>query len=324
VADKSHIGTKNKYFDYGHQHLLVAALLPIAERVLATDAQYTHILKIDCDSYFAGGNVMGLVAKDISAHPDCDLFLVDRTHPLMGQNAGMPGVGFTLWRKGGPFIPHYLERFDGVEQRTILRIWQNDEAVKTVVLKRPGFHFVLPFSKIHKKREFSREMLEPFLPAYFHVHGIDNMEKMKKWFPWEDNMSDEPKVDPKQNKTGIWVFGHQRCGNHYVAALISENFLHLPCYAALLKNHIIMRKVPKSGKYVFVSCSFETVAPKLFNFRHRLSLRADTLEEFLSKRYCDMYDPTVEAVTLVNYRDGSGIRKVRSRNSQSSLNLRVL
>lgn len=126
--------------------------------------------------------MMELVREDISHSEDCDLFLVERRHPLMEFYAsGKPGVGFTLWRKGSAFIPHYVGRFNGTEQLTILKIYKNN-VVRTKMLMRPGYHFVRPF---WKNKDVTKEMLEEFLPAYFHLHGIhgrENVKRLEEWF----------------------------------------------------------------------------------------------------------------------------------------------
>jgi len=176
-----------KYFDssYNHKHVVVAALLPMAQHFVKTNLpDVDYILKIDCDAYFAGGDVMQLVKEEIERSPDYDLYLVQRTHHLMGLD-GMkrPGAGFTLWAVRGRFIPEYVNRYKGHEQKTILAL---RPLLRTKILTRPGFHFVLPFREGQPCREYKKEDLEPFLPAYFHVHLKEQFEMLEKWFGAEE------------------------------------------------------------------------------------------------------------------------------------------
>jgi len=105
---------------------------------------------------------------------------VDRTDPLMGKD-GMerPGVGFTLWTIDGEFMHRYLAGFTGEEQKTILIQRRN---MRTRILRRPGYHFVFPFHAGQKKIAYTKEMLEPYLPAYFHVHLESEFNQLEKWF----------------------------------------------------------------------------------------------------------------------------------------------
>lgn len=176
----SEMADRTKRYGFLHHHVFVSALLPMAEYFMQDEEKYTHILKIDIDSYFAGGDMMGLVRRDVSQCEDHDLFLVERKHKLM-EAYGAPGVGFTLWRKGSNFISEYINRFHSTEQTTILDLYKKNK-VKTKILKRPGHHFVRPF---WKRDNLTKDMLEEFLPAYFHLHGIharENMKKLEKWF----------------------------------------------------------------------------------------------------------------------------------------------
>ena len=171
------------YFDasYNHNHVIVAALLPMAQAWAARHLPWaTHLIKIDCDAFFAGGNLMARVAEDVQADPDYDLWLVERTHPLMGRDGmGRPGVGFTMWTAGGPFIPTYIERFNGNEQSTILKLRSR---VRTKLLTHPGYHFVFPFHAGQAKIAYTKEQLATVLPAYFHVHLESEFDQLESWF----------------------------------------------------------------------------------------------------------------------------------------------
>lgn len=171
------------YFDssYNHNHILVAALLPMAHAYAVGHMPgVTHILKVDCDAFFAGGDLMASVEADVREAPAYDLWLVDRSHPLMGKDGmGRPGVGFTLWTVDGAFMPAYLSTFTGEEQKTILIIRRN---MRTRILPRPGYHFVFPFHAGHARVAYKREQLKPFLPAYFHVHLDAEFQLLEEWF----------------------------------------------------------------------------------------------------------------------------------------------
>jgi len=181
LSDEEMIARTEKY-GFLHHHVFVSALLPIAEYYLHGLGDYTHILKVDCDAYFAGGDMMTSVREDVHKAEGYDLFLVKRKHPLMeSYGGGKPGVGFTLWKMGSNFIPEYVKRFQTTEQVTILQLYGKN-IVKTKILSRPGYHFVRPF---WKSANLTKNMLEEFLPAYFHLHGIhakENLKKLEDWF----------------------------------------------------------------------------------------------------------------------------------------------
>lgn len=175
---------RTRRYGFLHHHIFVSALLPISEWHLRDNGKYSHILKMDIDGYFAGGDMISLLKGDIRKIENIDLYLVERKHALMElYGGGTPGVGFTLWRIGGEFIPEYLKSFHGSEQLTILGLRSR---IRTKILSRPGYHFVRPFWQAKKTgRKFTKEQAEEFLPAYFHLHGIharENMEKLEEWF----------------------------------------------------------------------------------------------------------------------------------------------
>lgn len=175
---------RTRRYGFLHHHIFVSALLPISEWQLRDNGKYSHILKVDIDGYFAGGDMISLLKGDIRRTEHIDLYLVERKHVLMElYGGGVPGVGFTLWRIGGEFIPEYLKSFHRNEQGTILRLRFR---IRTMILSRPGYHFVRPFWQAKKTdRKFTKEQAEQFLPAYFHVHGIgaiENLKKLESWF----------------------------------------------------------------------------------------------------------------------------------------------
>lgn len=172
-----------KYHGYVHHHIKVAGLLPMAQCYFA-DEDIDWILKVDCDGYFAGGDVIDHFVKETFPKMDreYDLVLIERKHQWMYcLKSRAPGVGFTLWRKAGTFIKDYIEHFVDEEQKTILLNVSN-KITSTALVKRPGYHFVYPFKR---NPRFTKEHAKLFLPAYFHLGGSNVHEQMlcfKHWF----------------------------------------------------------------------------------------------------------------------------------------------
>lgn len=160
-----------------HKHILISALPPLAEKYL-TEMDYEFILKIDVDSYFAGGDMFLELRSDLLKAPDYDLYLVRRTAPKMRD----PGTGFVLWRKGGPFITRYLQFFSRYKkfQPTIQAVARLG-IVRTHILDKRSYHFICPF----KMKNLTKEKLISVLPAYFHLAEKGALEKIKileEWF----------------------------------------------------------------------------------------------------------------------------------------------
>ena len=150
--------------------------VPIAQHYVR-DA--SHILLVDCDSYFAGKGYIHLLEHETkSGH---DLYLAERKHPAMVlARGGKPGAGFCLWRVKSDFAEKYVEKFVSYEPATLNRFQPQD--YKTKVLTRPGWHFVYPFKK---NPDFGKAEAEQFLPAYFHLtepNVCQNQRKMEEWF----------------------------------------------------------------------------------------------------------------------------------------------
>lgn len=178
------IQARNERYGFEFKDIYPMIMPPMAEAMLRGKG-YTHILKVDSDSYFAGGDMMAMVRSDIQQHNFADAFLVERRHPLMAHyGGGVPGSGFTLWRIGSQFIHKYINSFTGSQQLTILNLrWDRDCHIK--ILARPGYHVVRPFEKAQVTGvEFTKEKALQFLPAYFHLHGKDALENMKKLDEW--------------------------------------------------------------------------------------------------------------------------------------------
>ena len=173
--------------DYGYEfHDMYPAAMPLMAETMLRGQGYTHILKIDSESYFAGGNMMAMVKKEVEELSIPEVFLVERKHPAMAHyGGGVPGSGFTLWRIQSRFVSEYYRNFNGSQQVTILAM-RFSRRVFIRILKRPGYHFVRPFWKAKETGiEFTKEIASQFLPAYFHLHGkiaFEGYEKLEEWF----------------------------------------------------------------------------------------------------------------------------------------------
>ena len=172
-------------FGYVFRDVFPAAMPPMAEEMLKNKG-YTHILKIDSEGYFAGGNMMAMLKTEVLNKPHVEIFLVERRHPLMHHHGGgVPGSGFTLWRIGSKFVSEYIRSFNGNQQVTILAM-RFSRKIVVEIMTRPGYHFVRPFWKAKQTgKEFTKEIASLFLPAYFHLHGqiaLKGFARMEEWF----------------------------------------------------------------------------------------------------------------------------------------------
>jgi ribosomal protein L13E len=172
------------YQDRRHTHYYVSMLMPMAHTYLKDISLYTHILKIDCDSYFVG-RMMDMVLKEIEV-VDYPLYLVERQneHMLVRHNTEgfKVGVGFTLWKKESSFMNAYINNFEVDEQRTISGKLYEKRCIPVKILQRPGYHFVYPFKK---NPRFDKRLANRFVPAYFHLTGTNIVEHQKlltKWY----------------------------------------------------------------------------------------------------------------------------------------------
>jgi hypothetical protein len=172
------------YQDRRHTHYYVSMLMPVAHEYLKYKSEYTHILKIDCDSYFVGA-MMNMVTAEVAA-VDYPLYLVERKHEQMlvrHRSEGFEvGVGFTLWRKHSSFMNAYVNNFEIDEQRTISGKLYAKKCMPVKILQRPGYHFVYPFKR---NPRFDKRLADRFIPAYFHLTGtkiVEHQKLFKKWY----------------------------------------------------------------------------------------------------------------------------------------------
>jgi len=183
--NRESLQSRNKRYGYEFRDIFPVIMPLMVEDVLKGKG-YSHILKIDSESYFAGGDMIAMVKADIEQYSSADAFLVERRHPLMEHyGGGVPGSGFTLWRIDSRFIREYVNNFEGSQQLTILNLrWNRNLRMKN--LTRPGYHFVRPFAKAEATgKVFTKEMAEEFLPAYFHLYGKNALryyKTLEEWF----------------------------------------------------------------------------------------------------------------------------------------------
>jgi len=161
---------------YGHimRQEYCATDVLMAQMIL-TNAKW--VLKVDCDSYFVG-NIFNIIIPQLT--DNIDLYVVERKHPEMFLDCIKPGGGFILWnRKNKSIIQKYIKYFNGNVQSTLHNILLTNFSHK--IFTHPGLHFVYPFTK---NPNFNKQDAEKFLPAYFHVTGIDMLEQLKKLEEW--------------------------------------------------------------------------------------------------------------------------------------------
>jgi len=92
----------------------------------------------------------------------------------------------------------------------------------------------------------------------------------------------------------IALTAHQRSGSHYVAALITINFLGHKNHGSIHHNHILPNRMLKKDSkfYVYVWREFDGIAKSMFTMRKTFGLNnVKNFETFLKSRYCDMWDP---------------------------------
>lgn len=91
----------------------------------------------------------------------------------------------------------------------------------------------------------------------------------------------------------IKVTGHQRSGTHYIAKLISLNFLNSSDYSQIYSNHkspIIV--VDQNTLYIYTYRNYLDVAKSIFNMRKSFGLNnVKNFDDFLNKKYRDMWKP---------------------------------
>lgn len=116
----------------------------------------------------------------------------------------------------------------------------------------------------------------------------------------------------------IKVFGHQRSGTHYLAALISINLYNDDNYLNyyyknphILGNRLnnILNKNPDIIP-VYIQRDFEPVSKSIFKARKRFGLNVDNYNTFLKTKYKDMWTKNIGEFKI----------KVNTLNSEKYIN----
>ena len=91
----------------------------------------------------------------------------------------------------------------------------------------------------------------------------------------------------------INLASHQRTGSHYIAAIISTNFLNNRDYKKIHRGHKLPHIIKhKNTAYIYTWREFEEVAKSIYTMRQSFGLNnVDSFESFLKNRYCDMWKP---------------------------------
>lgn len=164
-----------------HSHSYVSLLPIIANKVCSGEL----ILKVDVDSYFLGDICACLEGLE---EVDSDLFLIERKRAdIMKLYAGLPGVGFCMWRKSGKFVDKYIQEFDGYEQTTILKLHQS-QGLKSCELTDWNLHICYPFYQaLQNHKELTKKDIDTWIPCYLHVTGedqpqINKLKQLEYWY----------------------------------------------------------------------------------------------------------------------------------------------
>lgn len=169
-----------------HVHEYVAMLPLIADMYLHCD----WILKIDCDGFFYGDMMAEVREKPLEKH---DVWLVSRTRADMHKLfAGVPGVGFALWRRESDFVKLYCDNFDGNEQNTIIYTAGYRHRRKTHnycgIFTEENWHICYPFEMAKLSGfELDKEDIDEWVPFYLHLRGPGQLDKMKRLEEWYAN-----------------------------------------------------------------------------------------------------------------------------------------
>ncbi len=99
----------------------------------------------------------------------------------------------------------------------------------------------------------------------------------------------------------VFVKGHQRCGNHYVMALIAKNFYPndyiVGKYQFLFgEDHHMYPEdwVPnKRHAYIFIQRNWNDVSKSMFKMKGRFGLKANRLDTYLKKNYKSMWSDKI-------------------------------
>jgi hypothetical protein len=95
--------------------------------------------------------------------------------------------------------------------------------------------------------------------------------------------------------------GHPRSGTHYVAALMSVNFMKDEDYLKIYRNHELPDLVQDPDTaYIYVWRGFEGTARSIYVLKERFGLNVESYEAFLANRYSEMWGPENPDDVLTN------------------------
>ena len=101
--------------------------------------------------------------------------------------------------------------------------------------------------------------------------------------------------------------GHPRSGTHYIAALISINFLDDEDYLKVYRNHELPGIVQDPNiAYFHIWRDFEGMARSIHVLKDRFGLSVDSYEQFLKTRYSDMWRMKKPNEVITNVRTLTG------------------
>lgn len=89
------------------------------------------------------------------------------------------------------------------------------------------------------------------------------------------------------------VYGHQRSGTHYLAALIARNVYGLDDYPHLLfDNHNLLNKsvLEQHSKNIYIRRNREDVLRSVYRLRSRFGLVCDDFDVFVDTPYWEMFE----------------------------------
>jgi hypothetical protein len=89
------------------------------------------------------------------------------------------------------------------------------------------------------------------------------------------------------------VVGHPRSGTHYLTHLLNVNFFHLKNYLPLYAGHSNHHKQWLTDGNTAVFYMFRNnkdTIQSIYNMKERFGLKANSMEEFLSTKLCDLKD----------------------------------
>jgi len=101
----------------------------------------------------------------------------------------------------------------------------------------------------------------------------------------------------------VKVLGHPRSGNHFVAALVNENFIGWHEYVFLVRDrcHNLWDTLDADTKFIYVYRDVNDVLNSVYGLRGRFGLDVHDFGKFVSTRYCDMFSEDVRARVCCNY-----------------------